>query len=283
MATVLVTGATGNVGAPLVRMLVDAGVTVRVLTRRLDEARALLGGEVLLTEGGLGDASAVSAALAGAEQAFFLSRTGPELRELATQFLTAAKDAGVRSVVATSSSTVLIDPPVAMGLWHAELETALVASGLGWTMLRPGNFASNALRWASSIRAKATVFAPFAGSVSAPIDPFDIAAVAFAALTEPGHEGKRHTLTGPELMTARQQTGILGGVLGRPLHLVELTEERAREGMATTMPPVMVDAVIELLRASANDELITSTVREITGREARSFETWAREHRAAFV
>ena len=84
-------------------------------------------------------------------------------------------------------------------------------------------------------------------------------------------------------MTARQQTGILGGVLGRPLHLVELTEERAREGMATTMPPVMVDAVIELLRASANDELITSTVREITGREARSFETWAREHRAAFV
>lgn len=283
MATVLVTGATGNIGAPLVRMLVESGMTVRVLTRRLDEARALLGGEVLLTEGGLGEASAVAAALEGAEQAFFLSRTGPELRALATDFFTAARSAGVRNVVATSSSTVLIDPPVAMGRWHAELETALVASGLGWTMLRPGNFASNTLRWASSIRTKATVFAPFASSVSAPIDPFDIASVAFAALTKPGHEGKCHTLTGPELMTPRQQTGILGGVLGRPLHLVELAEERAREGMAATMPPVMVDAVIELLRASVNDELITPTVREITGREARSFETWAREHRAAFA
>lgn len=284
MATVLVTGATGNIGAPLTRMLVEAGLTVRVLTRRLDEARALLGDNVLLTEGGLEDASAVAAALDGAEQAFFLSRTTPELGATAKAFLAMAKDAGVRRVVATSSSTVAIEPSVAMGRWHADLEHALVASGLGWTALRPGNFASNTLRWAATIRTKSTVFAPHAGAVSAPIDPFDIAAVAFAALTSSGHDAKTHTLTGPELMTPRKQTGILGHVLGRPLSLIELSEDRAREGMVGSgMPAFMADAIIELLRASAADELLTSTVRDITGRDARSFETWAREHRALFA
>ena len=284
MATVLVTGATGNIGAPLTRMLVEAGVSVRVLTRRLDEARSSLGDNVLLTEGGIEDASAVAAALDGAEQVFFLSRTTPEIGEAAKAFLALAKDAGVRRVVATSSSTVALEPSVAMGRWHADLESALVASGLGWTALRPGNFASNTLRWAGSIRSKATVFAPYAGAVSAPIDPFDIAAVAFAALTSSGHDAKVHTLTGPELMTPRKQTGVLGHVLGRPISLIELTEDRAREGMiAGGMPPFMADAIVELLRASAGEELITSTVREITGRDARSFETWAREHRSQFV
>ena len=44
--TVLVTGATGFVGAELVRALLDDGHDVLVLSRRPDEARAMFGGRV---------------------------------------------------------------------------------------------------------------------------------------------------------------------------------------------------------------------------------------------
>ncbi len=75
---------------------------------------------------------------------------------------------------------------------------------MAWTMLRPGNFASNSLRWAGPIKAQGSVYAAHANHQSAVIDPRDIAAVAAKALSSPGHEQKTYVLTGPIAMTATQ-------------------------------------------------------------------------------
>jgi uncharacterized protein YbjT (DUF2867 family) len=114
------------------------------------------------------------------------------------------------------------------------------------------------------------------------IDTADIAAVAAVALTESGHEGKTYTLTGPEAISYRDATAILARVTGTPLRYVPETEDEAWQRMRSAGEPVWraaaMLALAEYQRAGGPTERTTSTVKDLTGREARSFEQFAREH-----
>jgi uncharacterized protein YbjT (DUF2867 family) len=281
---ILVTGATGSIGSELVRLLVSGGHRVRALAR--DPAKAQgLGAGVEIAPGDLTKPEGFPAALAGVEKLFAMfhahhipAHSGP--------LFEAAKRAGVRHVVFLSSATIQIQPPTKIGGWHLAGEEALTATGLAYTMLRPGNFATNALRWAGSIRAQGSVFVPFAESVSSPIDQRDIAAVAASALTTTGHEGKTYVLSGPEVLTPRQQVEQIGTAIGRPLKLVEVPEAGARAGMLKAgMTEEMADSVLELMRSGVGlaHEQVTTAVRDVTGAPARTFATWARDHARAFA
>ncbi len=172
-------------------------------------------------------------------------------------------------------------PPVAIGAWHAAMEATIAAAGVATTYLRPDNFASNSLRWAPTIRAKSMVFAPLADGQSVPIDPYDIAAVAHAALTQPGHEGKIYTLSGPAVMSTRDQVAVIAAELGRPLRVVDVSVEQARDGMmGSGMPAVLANAIVELFGHTPRP---TTTVEDITGRPPRTYAAWIAEHRAAFA
>jgi uncharacterized protein YbjT (DUF2867 family) len=289
---ILVTGATGNIGSEVVRQLVGAGVAVRVLTR--DPAKAAkLGPGVAVAQGDLTRPDTLAAAFEGAEKALLLAGA-QDLPAAARHAAEAAKRSGTRHIVLISSASVLMQPPNAIGRWHLDAEEAVKAAGhdgghpqtpgLAWTMLRPGNFASNTLRWAPTIRAEGAVFSASRGK-SAPIDPRDIASVAVKALTAPGHEGRAYALTGPELLSEAEQVEILGTALGKALRWVPVPEEAARAGMLRSgLNEELVDAVLEMLRWWREGEpLCTSTVREVTGVEARPFAVWARDHVAAFA
>ena len=282
---ILVTGATGNIGGALTAMLVEAKQKVRVLARNVKKAETALGSGVEVVEGDLTRPETLPAAFAGTEKAFFVSGAGPDMRSVGGAFFDAAKSAGVKHVVAVSSGTVEFEPPVTIGKWHQAMEEQLQSTGLAWTLLRPGNFASNSLRWVNTIRAQSSVFAPHNGT-SAPIDPRDIAAVAFEALTKSGHEGKTYALTGAELLTTREQVAIVGKTLGKEVRFVEVPEAAARNGMiGSGMPEQMVEAVMELMRAGtkSGDTFKTNTVQEVTGRQARSYEAWVRDHASLFA
>ena len=273
---IVVTGATGNIGLPLVQMLRSESHAMRVIARDPARATKLLGPDVPIVDAASPDA------LAGASKAFLLGHAGPELGRQAGAFAERARAAGVEHVVAISSGTIAMDPPTTIGRWHAELEADVRATGIAWTFVRPGNFASNALRWAGTIRGKSTVFAAKPDGASAPIDPYDIAAVAFAALVNDGHAGKTYAVMGPARMTAREQVAVIAEVIGRPLSLVEVSPEQARAGMiGAGMPVQMADSIVELLGRS--DPKLTTTVKDVTGREPRTFATWVAANRAAFA
>jgi uncharacterized protein YbjT (DUF2867 family) len=279
---ILVTGATGDVGGGVVRRLVAAGAPVRVLARDPNKAAAL-GTGVAVALGDLMRPETFAAALAGVQQLFLMAHAG-DLPAVAAHAAPAARAAGVRHVVLLSSSTVLIDPIPTIGKLHLAAEQAVEAAGLSWTMLRPGNFASNTLRWAPTIKAQGAVFAPAGEIESAPIDPEDIAQVAARALSEAGHAGKRYVLTGEERMSAARQVEIIGSVIGKPLRFVDVPKDKARAGMIRSgMSEHIADAILELIGRPASGELLsTTTVREVTGVAPRSFESWVRAHRAAF-
>ncbi|MFD6138109.1 NAD(P)H-binding protein [Promicromonospora sp. NPDC060271] len=278
---IVVTGATGNIGRPLVAELARRGHDVTALSRAgtapLDDPRVR--GE----RADLADPDSLRTAVDGAEALFLLVPGSGEHLDTERIIGTAA-DAGVRRLVllsslgaATRSGSVSHGP-------LAQLEKLVQGSGLDWTVLRPGDFASNAFAWAPSVRAERTVRAPF-GDVALPaVDPSDIAEVAAAALVDDGHAGRTYALTGPAAVSPRERAQALAEALGVPLNFVELTYEEARAGMLAYIPEHVVDGTLAILGEPLPEEQVVSPdVETVLGRPARTFADWARRNTAAFA
>ncbi|MDF3301427.1 NAD(P)H-binding protein [Streptomyces tropicalis] len=278
----VVTGATGNVGRSLVRALAAAGAPVTATSRGISEGDVPDG--VRWRRADLTEAETLRPVFDGA-RALFLQNGGPSAHLLSPRdLLGAAKAGGVGRVVLLSSQGVATRPESAShgGVGRA-VEDAVRESGLEWTILRPGGFDSNAFAFAESVRGARTVAAPF-GDVGLPlVDPLDIALVAAQALREDGHGGRIHTLTGPALVTPRQQAEAIGGALGEPVRFVEQTHDGARTAMLRFMPEPAVDTTLAILGRPRAEELrISPDVQQVLGRPARTFAEWAGDHVAAF-
>ncbi|MFJ8150347.1 SDR family oxidoreductase [Streptomyces sp. NPDC096094] len=278
---ILVTGATGTVGQELMRRLPRA-LAVRAMTRDPSRLEGRAPGTDVVA-GDYTDPASLDHALRGVRRAFLLtSRVGGDDDAL---FLRAARSAGVRHVVKVSAAGVADEgADDLITRWQRTTERLLMDSGMRWTVLRPRSFMSNALSWATSIASEGVVRALYGTSVNACVDPGDVAAAAVCALTEDGHEGRIHTLTGPQPISAVEQTAELGRVLGRPLRFEELSPDRARACLRERHPVEIVEALLasaERQRAGAKAG-VEDTVLRLTGRPARRFCAWAEDHREVF-
>jgi uncharacterized protein YbjT (DUF2867 family) len=269
---ILVTGATGHVGSELVSMLVETGEPVRALTR--NPSAVTLPSGVEPVAGDLNRPQTLTAALAGVNGIFL----PPGYQDM-PGLLARARRAGVERVVLLSSgSAALANLNNAISRYMTLSERAVRESSLSWTFLRPRAFMSNALGWRPQLAAGDVVRVRFPAVRAAAIDPCDIAAVAVRAFSD-GHDGRIYELTGPESLRPADQVAVLAQVLGRNLRCYELTDVQAREEMSRSMPTEYVDAFFSFYVDGTLDESgINSTVRDVTGREPRTFEQWARAH-----
>lgn len=274
---IVVTGATGNVGAPLVAELAAAGERVTAVSRR----PAALPAGVRHVPADLTDAASLRPALEGAEALFVLVAGGgagidPEA------VLGAAKAAGVRRVVLQSSQGVRTRPGAASHAHLGAFEAALRGSGLEWTVLRPGGFASNTYAWAPSVRERRLVAAPFPDVALPVVDPADLAACAAVTLRG-GHPGQVYELTGPAAVSPRDQAAAIGAALGEEVTVVELTPAEAAAAMGAFMPPEVVAGTLAILGSPTPDERrVSGDVARLLDRAARPFAAWAAGHVAAF-
>lgn len=277
---IVVTGATGNVGRPLVAELARRGQDVTAVSRSgatpLDDHR------VRGVSADLADPDSLRTAVVGAEAMFLLVPGSGEHLDT-DRIVGTAADAGARRLVLLSSQGAATRAGSVSHGPLARLEKLVRGSGLDWTVLRPGEFDSNALAWAPSVSAERTVHAPF-GDVALPaVDPLDIAAVAAVALVDDGHAGRAYTLTGPAALSPRDRTRTLAEALGVPLTFVELTREDARAGMLAYIPEHVVDGTLAILgEPLPQEQVVSPDVEAVLGRPARSFADWARRNAAAF-
>lgn len=275
---VVVTGATGNVGRPLVTELAEAGIEVRAVTRR-PEAAAFPPGVIPF-------ASAFDA-LPGAAAAFLNSRAlGKELPAT----VAAACEAGVRRLVALSAINVEDDfsrqPSRFRGDRNLEVERLVVESGREWVSLRPSVFASNfAGMWAPQLRAGDVVHGPYAGASTAPIADGDVSAVAVRALLTDDLVGLRVPLTGSQSVTNAQLLDVVGTVLGRKLTYREVPKERVQQRfLAIGFSTEFADAYLTLLAETVDrPALVTHDVEKILDRPAQTFADWVGDHRHLFT
>lgn len=277
---IVVTGATGNIGRPLTQALAERGQQVTAVSRHAAEVPE----GVRHVVADLAEPASLEPALAGAKALFLLlsgdlHATGAEPADVIDR----AAAAGVGRVVLLSSLGVATRPFGTTRIAMRALEDALRESGLEWAVLRPGGFASNALWWAESVRSQRVVAAPFGDTGVPIIDPADIAEVAAACLVEDVHTGGVYELTGPEVITPRQQSEAIAAALGSPVRFHELTREEAKAGMTRSMPGELADDTLDILSSPSPAELrVSPDVQRVLGRAPRSFAQWAERNIAAF-
>ncbi|MEU1389747.1 MULTISPECIES: NAD(P)H-binding protein [unclassified Nonomuraea] len=275
---IVVTGATGNVGRTLVRLLAEQGHEVTAVSRRITPSDVPSGVRAVAA-----DLSRPSADLPTTSDAVFLL-IGGDLMMSGDPARVVAPFAGAGRIVLLSSQGVATRPDSAShGKSFAAFEHAVMNSGAEWTILRSGGLASNAYAWAPSVRSGRAVAAPF-GDVGLPIvDPEDISAVAAAVLTEPGHAAATYELTGPARTTPRERAAAIAEAIGEPVTFTEQSREEAHAQMRTFMPAPVADTTLDILGTpTVRERTVSPDVEKILGRAPGTFAGWARRNAAAF-
>ncbi len=267
--TTLVTGATGNTGRHVVAELVRRGERVRALTRNPAAAAGRFPAEVELVAGTHTAPETLDAALEGVSRLHITVTAG--LAEVGPELVRRAVGAGVRRIT------------VVWGGGVGPVEQAVADSGVEWTRLEPQEFMSNTLTWIESVRAEGIVREPY-DFPSALVHEADIAAVAAVALLEDGHAGRAYNLTGPESLTPRERIAILSRAIGRDIAFVPITYEQALDRlMATGVSRADAEYVVGWYSAPSDaSTTVVDTVRQVTGRPARTFTQWVVEHAERF-
>lgn len=283
---IIVTGATGNIGAPLVKALAEMKVDFRAVTHSEDKAQALRGKGVDAAPADMSSGQGLEKAFEDGKTLFLLTPPFPQMGESARGLVTAAKKAGISHIVKLSGMGA-DQGTIALAKWHRAVEVAIEKSGLAWTHLRPNSFMQNYLAFhAGAIKAQGMFYAPLGDGAVSYVDARDVSAVAAAVLANPSaHAGKAYTITGPEALANQRVAAILSEVTGKNVTYVDVPEGAARDSMLKMgMPDWMAEALLELfaINKAGYTSAVTGDIKAVTGRAPRTFAAFARENAEAF-
>ena len=277
--TVLVTGATGNVGAATVAELRRRGVTVRAFVRRPVE---LPGVEVAI--GDFDDPASIRAALEGVDRVLLSSADGPRKVDHEAAVIDAA--GSVELVVKASTIGAQSGSPLPAIDWNGRSEDHLRRSGIPAVVLRSAFYMTNLLAAADPVREQHVLPAPAGDGQIAMIDPRDVGAVAATALTGTDHAGRTYELTGPAAVGYDDVAEAIARATRAHVQYVDVPPAAAREGLvAAGMPGWLVaqlDGVFAKIRAGEFAP-ITGAVQALTGRPPRDLAAFIADHAGVFA
>jgi uncharacterized protein YbjT (DUF2867 family) len=283
---ILVTGATGLNGKELLRRLSASGVAMRALARNPARAEAIAAlPHVEIVQGDMARPETLAAALHGVDRAMLISSSDPVMLDVQSNFIDAARKAGVKHVVKLSGIMPDLDSAFRFARMHGEIEKRLEASGMAFTHLRAGEFMPAYFRQIPNITAKGAMFLPMEDARIASIDVGDIAEIAAKVLTGSGHEGKVYPLTGPEALTMTEVAAKLSTATGKNIRYVNVPPEDARKAqLAAGMPPYLADALFELFaeRRNGKESKVWPDAATLLGRRPTSFDQFASRNAAVF-
>ena len=283
---ILVTGATGLNGKELLRVLSASGVAVRALVRNPAKAEAIAAlPNVDVVQGDMAHPETLAAGLRGVDRAMLISSSDPMMLDVQTNFIDAARKAGVKHIVKLSGIMPELDSAFRFARMHGEIEKRLEASGMAFTHLRAGEFMPAYFRQVPNITAKGAMFLPMEEASIASIDVGDIAEIAARVLTGSGHEGKTYPLTGPQALTMTEVAEKLSAATGKAIRYVNVPPEAARQAqLAAGMPPYLADALFELFaeRRNGKEATVWPNAQALLGRLPTSFDEFAKRNAAVF-
>ena len=276
---ILVTGATGNVGGPLVGLLVAGGHAVRA---------ASSGGQSIAGAAGMRfdftDPASYGPALRGVKRVFLMRP--PQLANAQRDFqpfIAAMEQAGVEQVTFLS----LLGAEHNRVVPHRAIEDLLKATRLDWTLLRCGFFMQNlSTTHREEIVRSGEIVVPAGGGRTSFIDADDIAAVAARTLTEPGHAGQAYPLTGTAAHDYAEVAGMMSVALGRPIvYRYPSLLRFVRHSLALGRQPafIAVTAAIYTTTRLGLAATITAHAERLLGRPPRSLVAFLADNRAAWL
>jgi NAD(P)H dehydrogenase (quinone) len=261
--SLVITGATGQLGRLVVEQLLEAGVPAGEIVatgRSVEKIKDLAERGVQVRAADYGDPAALRAALDGADRVLLISVAEPGDREaLHGNVIAAARAAGASLIAYTS---IINAGTVSMRLAedHQATERLLRDSGLPYVLLRNGWYHENYTGRLPSFLASGTVPGSAGqGRISAAARA-DYAAAAVAVLTTDGHAGRVYELGGDEPFTLAELAAEISDQFGQPVRYADLPEaEYAAALAAHGVPRLMADVVAETDRAAADGALYTGS------------------------
>ena len=284
LASILVIGALGNVGAEVVKRLQAEGRRVRAADIDVEKIKARFGDSVEAIRFDFSDPNTYKAAFQGVEKMFLMRP--PQITDVTRYMfpaIDAAQQAGVKHVVFLS----LIGIEKLKVVPHYKVEGYLQQAGLQTTFLRCSFFMQNLnTTHRQEIKERNEIFIPVGKAKTGFIDVRDIGAVAAVVLSEEGHAGKNYDLTGSERLDYWEVARVMSEVLGRrityrnpnPLYFFIEAIRRGRP---------FAQALIMLLLYTATRfgmaEAVTHEVERLTGRKPISFRQYVQDYREMWI
>jgi uncharacterized protein YbjT (DUF2867 family) len=279
---ILITTA-GKVGAEAARLLAQREEPVRILVRDPEKATALAQAGVDVAVGDLGVPATIDAAMRGVSAVVLVS---PALPAQELNVVTSAVGAGVDHVVKITSKASA-DSPIARRRDQTEIENGLIASGLGYTLLRNNAYMQNFLMLAPAIATTSSFGSSAGDGRIGMVDTRDVAAVAAEIAASPAaHKGRTYWPTGPESLSYADAAAVLSKVLGRTVTFHPLTFDEQKQAMIDVGVPehiAKMNAQAVTLFAQGDSDWINDDVPSILGRPARTFEQFVTDYAAAFT
>ncbi|MBX7160647.1 MAG: NmrA family NAD(P)-binding protein, partial [Acidimicrobiia bacterium] len=224
--SVAVTGASGEIGGRVARLLAGSGAAPRCVVRDRRRAPELDGVDVAVAD--YGDGPAMRSALEGVVTLFLVSATeSPDRVALHTSAVDAALAAGVEHIVYLSFLAAAPDATFTFGRDHWHTEAHVRASGLAFTFLRDSQY----LDYLPLLVGPGGVIrGPAGDGALAPVARDDVARSAAAVLAAAStHAGRTYDLTGPRLVTMSDVARALSEAVGRRITYEAETLEEAYE------------------------------------------------------
>jgi uncharacterized protein YbjT (DUF2867 family) len=276
-SSILVIGATGNLGSEVTRQLVAKELKVRVGARKPEQYEAP-SSLIEVVRFDFDDPTSYSPALENIEKLFLIALPlDPDAPFVLAPVIQAAKQAGVKQIVFNSALGVDQNEEAPL----RKVERLLEGSGIAHTVLRPNffmdNFSSGFI--APTIQGADGIFVAAEDANTSFIAIADIAAVAVAALTEAGHENKAYNLTGPEALDHAYVAAVLSEISGRTISYQPISEDAMLQGaLDHGLPAPNVDYLAVLYQATRAGYLARTTpdVEQILGRPPVKFDAFAR-------
>ena len=277
--TILVIGATGNVGSALVPRLAAHGPTVRAATRT-PETYTTPHPNVQVVHFDYDDPSTYAPAVAGTDRLFLISKNAdPEPQQTVIPLLDTAREAGTRHAVLMTAMGVDASDEIPL----RQVEKHLIGSGMAYTILRPNwfmqNFTTGFIR--PQLDDGDAFYVPAGEAKSSQIDTRDVGAVAARVLTSDDHAGREYALTGPEAFSYGEAAAVLSDVSGRDISYVPIPDEALRQALSEAgWHPGQVELMVNLFQGvrAGYTAAVTPDVENVLWRPPTPFEHFARDH-----
>jgi uncharacterized protein YbjT (DUF2867 family) len=279
---ILLTGITGNNGGATATALLAKGVKFRALVRDLDKAAIWAEKGVELVKGDLEDPASVRAALEGIECAVLILPNGEDQQRLELSFIETAKQAGLPWILKLSSPEAVRGTTSPIPLAHIAAEDAVMASGMNWTLVRPGFFMQNFRGSVAVARDTGKLSMPMSDGTISVTDTADAGAFIAHVLTDENstqHYGQCYDITGPDpALNFHEVARTIGEVIGQEVEYEDCDANAFQEAIRPFhRNDWHSDAVAYLFAEIANGNTPghkTNTFQEIMGRPGKSLKEY---------
>lgn len=289
--TLLVTGASGQLGTRVVELLLEAHAgKIIAATRNPDKLAPLALRGVELRTADFDDPSSLEAAFAGVDRLLIISTSqvdGTDRRQRQHRnAVEAARAAGVGHVIYTSLTNPGPKSAVTFAADHRLTEEALAESDFDWTVLRNNVYTDMFLQSLPRAIQSGQLVSAIGDGLVGYVTREDCARAAAAALASDSTGRQTLDITGPALVSQTEIAQILSEISGREIQYVPIDVATLTNGLLSAgLPEGAARMIASFDQAAADGTLAvaTNTVAELTGKPAQSVKDFLNEHRAALL